>query len=145
MHIRKNSRFLPHKSLRPHLCLSNLSLSSLLCPSLIVLQLHSTLCRSSTHCSCSRLMTWLLALQPKMIFFKIFTQLTVSHSSNLDSYINSSEKVFPHSLAKAALLCPTQCHEPHFRHKNRNYLMTGTIDFMSFTISLQQRTMSDTY
>ena len=61
----------------------------------------------STHCSCSRLITWLLALQPKMLFFKIFTQLIVSHSSNLDSYINSSEKVSPHPLAKAALFCPT--------------------------------------
>ena len=52
-------------------------------------------------------MTRLLALLPKILFFKILTQLTVSHSSNLDSDINSSKKVSPHHLAKAALLCPT--------------------------------------
>ena len=67
----------------------------------------STFGSSSAHCSCSCIITWLLAILPKMLFFQIFTQLTVSHSSNFVSDINSSEKVCPNPLAKAALFCPT--------------------------------------
>ena len=51
-------------------------------------------------------MTWQLAILPKMLFFQIFTQLIISHSLNLVSDMNSSEKVSPHPLTKAALLCP---------------------------------------
>ena len=93
--------------MRPHLCLSSVSLLSLLCSSLTDSSLHSTFGNSSAHCSYSCFISWQLAILPKMLFFQVFTQLTVCHSSNLVSDMNSSEKVYPHPLTKAALLCPT--------------------------------------
>ena len=79
---------------------------SLLCSSLTDSNLHSTFGSSTAHCCYSCFMTWQLAILPKMLFFQIFTQLIISHSLNLVSDMNSSEKVSPHPLTKAALLCP---------------------------------------
>lgn len=81
----------------------------------------------------------------KMLFFKILTQLTVSHSSNLDWDINSSEKGFPTPFTQSSSSAPHNTLNHSIAHENRNYLTTGTINFMSFIISPEPITIFDTY
>lgn len=137
------SRFLSHKSLQDLISAS---------PALVFSVCSAPLWLISSYTQPSQFLSTLFlphdmapSVLPIMLFFKLFTQLTVSHSSSLDSDISTSEKVSPHPLGISCPLPHTNTRNHPFAHENRNYLMTGNIDFMSFTVSPETRTISDTY